>query len=206
MVIVNGLSLINPIDPARLQKETQRIYEVCDGCRRCFNLCPSFNTLLDGIDRYEGDVVKLTPSDHHRVVDECYYCKLCYNHCPYTPPHKYQLDFPRLMIAWKKLLAQGRPVPWRDRLLVRSDWIGKLGTTLAPLMNWANTTRWIREILHRMLGVHRDRRLVKFQEETFPHWLERTRGDSRRPPVQGVAKVALFSTCLIDYHESEIGQ
>ena len=47
---MNGLSLINPIDPAQLQKNTQRIYEVCDGCRRCFNLCPSFNTLLNGID------------------------------------------------------------------------------------------------------------------------------------------------------------
>jgi len=105
---VNGLNLMTSIDPARLQKETQRIYDVCDGCRRCFNLCPSFNTLLDGIDRYEGDVAKLTPADHHRVVDECYYCKLCYNHCPYTPPHQYALDFPRLMIAWKKHLAATR--------------------------------------------------------------------------------------------------
>jgi len=32
---MNGLSLINPIDPAQLQKDTQRMYEVCDGCRRC---------------------------------------------------------------------------------------------------------------------------------------------------------------------------
>ena len=130
---MNGLSLINPIDPAQLQKNTQRIYEVCDGCRRCFNLCPSFNTLLDGIDRYEGDVAKLTPTDHHRIVDECYYCKLCYNHCPYTPPHQYALDFPRLMIAWKKHLAATRGVSWRDRLLIKTDMIGAFGSLLAPL-------------------------------------------------------------------------
>jgi len=84
-------------------------------------------TLLDGIDRYEGDVAKLTPTDHHRVVDECYYCKLCYNHCPYTPPHQYALDFPRLMIAWKKHLAATRGVGWRDRLLIKTDVIGTLG-------------------------------------------------------------------------------
>ena len=131
--MMNGLSLINPIDPAQLQKETQRIYEVCDGCRRCFNLCPSFNTLLDGIDRYEGDVAKLTPTDHHRVVDECYYCKLCFNHCPYTPPHQYALDFPRLMIAWKKHLGRERGVGWRDRLLIKTDLIGTLGAWTAPL-------------------------------------------------------------------------
>ena len=45
---MRGLSLIQPVDPAQLDKETLRIYEICDGCRRCFNLCPSFNTLLDG--------------------------------------------------------------------------------------------------------------------------------------------------------------
>ena len=32
---VDGLSLITPIDPAQLQKDAQRLYEVCDGCRRC---------------------------------------------------------------------------------------------------------------------------------------------------------------------------
>jgi len=53
---MRGLSLIQPVDPAHLDKETQRIYEICDGCRRCFNLCPSFNTLLNGIDRHDGDV------------------------------------------------------------------------------------------------------------------------------------------------------
>ena len=35
---MKGLSLITPIDPKQLEKETLRIYEVCDGCRRCFNL------------------------------------------------------------------------------------------------------------------------------------------------------------------------
>jgi len=38
---MKGLSLIHPVDPAQLEKETLRIYEICDGCRRCFNLCPS---------------------------------------------------------------------------------------------------------------------------------------------------------------------
>ena len=77
MPAVKGLSLIQPVDPAQLAKDTLRIYEICDGCRRCFNLCPSFNTLLDGIDRHDGHVEKVMSSDHQQVVDECYYCKLC---------------------------------------------------------------------------------------------------------------------------------
>ena len=201
---MNGLSLINPIDPAQLQKDTQRIYEVCEGCRRCFNLCPSFNTLLDGIDRYEGDVAKLTPTDHHRVVDECYYCKLCYNHCPYTPPHQYALDFPRLMIAWKKHLAATRGVGWRDRLLIKTDLIGTLGSLMAPVANWVLGLRFLRGLMESWAGVHRDRQVLHFSPETFTHWWER-RG-AAQVPASAPRKVALFGSCLINYQATDIGK
>jgi len=205
------INLLAPtLDRVAVTQETARIFEVCDGCRRCFNLCPSFNTLFERIDAKDGDLGKLVAGDYERVADECYYCKLCYNHCPYTPPHQYEIDFPRLMIGWKKLQAQEGTIRWRDRLLVRTDWIGTLGTILAPLANWANTQAWFRGLAHRVLGIHRDRQLVKFQEETFPHWFERTREDRRslvgaRAPARH-DKVALFSTCLVDYHSAEVGR
>ncbi len=201
---MNGLSLINPIDPAQLQSNTQRIYEVCDGCRRCFNLCPSFNTLLDGIDRYEGDVAKLTTTDHHQIVDECYYCKLCYNHCPYTPPHQYALDFPRLMIAWKKHLAVTRGVSWRDRWLIKTDMIGALGSQLASVANWVMGLRLIRGIIESWAGVHRDRQVLRFSSETFIQWWVR-RGTAQ-VPASAPRKVALFGSCLINYQATDIGK
>jgi glycerol-3-phosphate dehydrogenase subunit C len=201
---VNGLSLINPIDPAQLQTNTQRIYEVCDGCRRCFNLCPSFNTLLDGIDRYEGDVAKLTPTDHHQIVDECYYCKLCFNHCPYTPPHQYALDFPRLMIAWKKHLAVTRGVSWRDRLLIKTDMIGSLGSLLAPIANWILGLRLLRGVIESCFGIHRDRQVLRFSPETFIHWWER-RGKAQ-VPTSAQRKVALFGSCMVNYQATDIGK
>lgn len=201
---MKGLSLVNPVDPASLEKETLRIYEICDGCRRCFNLCPSFNTLLDGIDRYEGDVAKLTTADHHQIVDECYYCKLCFNHCPYTPPHQYQLDFPHLMILWKKRLAKERGVSWRDWLLIKTDLMGTLASLTAPLTNWLLGSRLIRRLGDWIGGVHRDRHVLNFSSETFPRWF------SRRPkPVPVGAptrKVALFSSCLVNYQATDIGK
>jgi Fe-S oxidoreductase len=209
--MVKGINLTAPrLEREPVLKETLRIFDVCNGCRRCFNLCPSFNTLFERIDAQDGDLGKLAAGDYERVADECYYCKLCYNHCPYTPPHQYEIDFPRLMVGWKKLQAQEGKSRWRDRLLVRTDWIGKLGTLVAPLTNWANTTRWVRGLMHRMLGIHRDRQLVKFQTETFPHWFERTRDDRQvaRDETKGAptARVVLFSTCLVDYHSAEVGQ
>src|SRR2546427_9846170 len=84
---MKGIDLIAPtLERSAVVQETLRIFEVCDGCRRCFNLCPSFNTLFERIDAGDSDLSKLASRDFEQVADECYYCKLCYNHCPYTPP------------------------------------------------------------------------------------------------------------------------
>ena len=201
---MKGLSLINPVEPAQLDQETLRIYEICDGCRRCFNLCPSFNTLLGGIDKYEGKVAHLTPADHRTIVDQCYYCKLCFNHCPYTPPHQYEIDFPHLMILWKKRLAQERGVSWRDRLLIRTDLIGTLGSFTAPLTNWLMRGYLVRRLRELMVGVHRDRQVLHFSRETFPRWFARRSRPARTAAL--VKKVALFSSCLVNYQATDIGK
>ena len=197
------LRLLQPIDPATLEQETLRIYDVCDGCRRCFNLCPSFNTLLDRIDEYESDVTKFTPADHHRVVDECYYCKLCYNHCPYTPPHQYGIDFPLLMAVWKKQLAAVRGIRWRDWLLTRTDLLGRVNSALAPLVNWGLSQAWLRGLMQNVMGVHRDRQVLHYQQETFVRWWAR-----RSPEKKTVTgkKVALFASCLVNYQATDVGK
>ena len=34
-------------DPAKLDEEMRRVFDICHGCRRCFNLCDSFPRLFD---------------------------------------------------------------------------------------------------------------------------------------------------------------
>ena len=201
---MKGLSLIHPVDPAQLEKETLRIYEICDGCRRCFNLCPSFTTMLNGIDRYEGDVGKLTSEDHRRIVDECYYCKLCFNHCPYTPPHQFEIDFPHLMILKKRQLAAERGVRWRDRWLIATDVLGRMGSLTARPFNWLMKRPVVRRVGELVAGVHRDRHILPFSGETFPRWFSR-RGKPARTAVP-LKRVALFSSCLVNYQATDIGK
>lgn len=191
-----------------VEQETMRIFDICDGCRRCINLCPSFNTLLDRLDVVESNVNKLTQADTRRIVDECYYCKLCFNHCPYTPPHQFDIDFPRLMVTWKRLYAEERKPSLRDRLLIRTDLLGSVGAFFAPLVNWVNRTPFLRRLMHAFLGVHRDRQLVRFQAETFSRWWQKSHANGSTVSSGGVpvAKVALFSTCTVNYHYTEIGQ
>ncbi len=194
------------IDRAAVEKETLRIFDICDGCRRCINLCPSFNTLLDRLDVVESNVHKLTAVDTRRIVDECYYCKLCFNHCPYTPPHQFDLDFPRLMVTWKRIYAEERTPPLRDRLLIRTDLIGQVGTRLAPVVNWANRNPFMRRLMQAVLGIHRNRRLLSFQSETFPRWWARSRATGAPSRSKSGLRVALFSTCTVNYHCTEIGR
>ncbi len=199
-----GIDLFSPeVARSQLKQETLRIYEVCEGCRRCFNLCPSFNTLFDRVDVYESDVQRLEAGDLERIAHECYYCKLCYNHCPYTPPHQYQIDFPRLMIAWKQQMASDHGVRWRDRLLIHTDLVGRLGSLMAPLVNWAMTLRWIRAVMERLVGIHRDRHVLSFQSETFPRWCGRRSPGPREFPN---GKVALFAGCLVNFQATDIGK
>ena len=77
-----------PDDPAYLDEgdlrvELGRVFDLCHGCRLCFNLCPSFPTMFDLIDANDGEVAAMTAAEQDRVVDECYQCKLCYAKCPY---------------------------------------------------------------------------------------------------------------------------
>lgn len=201
---MRGLSLIQPVDPAQLDKETLRIYEICDGCRRCFNLCPSFNTLINGIDRYEGNVGKLTSHEHRRIVDECYYCKLCFNHCPYTPPHQFDIDFPHLMILQKQRLASEQGARWRDRWLISTDMIGRIASLTARPFNWLMKQSIIRHLGEAVIGIHRDRHILPFSGETFPHWFARRPRPARKSTP--LKRVALFSSCLVNYQATDIGK
>ncbi len=202
---MQGINLIST-DWTRsdLEQETNRIFDICDGCRRCFNLCPSFNTLLDRIDEYESDVSKMTAADYEQVEQECYYCKLCYNHCPYTPPHQYEIDFPRLMAAWKKQRVQERGASWRDRLLIQTDLIGKLGGMTAPLTNWALSTSWLRGLFEKVLGLHRNRHVLFFSKESFPQWWRKRTANTVHP--SSPRKVVLFPSCMVNYQATDIGK
>ena len=37
-------------DQASCEKEMERIFDICHGCRRCVSLCQSFPTLFDLVD------------------------------------------------------------------------------------------------------------------------------------------------------------
>ncbi len=188
-----------------LDTELRRVFDICGGCRRCLPLCPSFKDLMAALDRdrVDGDAEKLAGADIRRVVDLCYQCKRCYNHCPYTPPHRWMVDFPRLMLRARAVSARERGgVTLQDRMLGATDLIGRLGSATAPLANWANENAAHRAFLQAVLGIHKDRNLPRFHRQTFSRWF----AAHPRPVAEPVARVALFATCPVEYNDPAVGQ
>jgi glycerol-3-phosphate dehydrogenase subunit C len=194
------------LDRASLDGEFGRVFDLCHQCRRCFDLCPSFDVLFKRIDQTGEDASGLTAADNKQVLDLCYQCKLCYNHCPYTPPHDWAIDFPRLMLRAKAVEVKERGrVTSQDKALGNTDLIGRLGSALAPLSNWANRNPINRIIVEKIAGIHRDRTLPEFHRETFSKWFKRRKAVPSK--VAGDAgAVSMFYTCNVEYHGPRVGR
>jgi Fe-S oxidoreductase len=190
-------------DPAGVEKELDRAYDICNGCRLCFNLCPSFPTLFEAMDRTENDVRALTAPERQRVVDLCWNCKACEVKCPYTTrdQHEFQLDFARLIMRKKAIDARANGIPIRDRLLGNPDLLGTMGSIAPALANLTCRTGLHRVAMELLLGIHRDKKLPEFAHETFERWVHRN--PLPPPPPEPAAKVVLFPTCFVNFYNPE---
>jgi glycerol-3-phosphate dehydrogenase subunit C len=196
-------------DPAALAEEVDRVFDLCHGCRLCFNLCPSFPTLFDFIDAHDGDAAALTTPERDQVVDECYQCKLCYVKCPYVPPHEWQLDFPRLMMRVHAVRKrQGAPIKERltDQALSRTDALGRVSVAAAPLVNRATGTpgSFSRKVMEKTVGLAAQRLLPPYARQRFTTWFKK-RARSKAPTGPG-GSVSIFPTCFVEYMDPAVGQ
>lgn len=190
-------------DVAAVDAELRRVTELCDGCRRCYRLCTSFDYMLDvAVDRNDGDHSKITSGDLRQIVDLCWQCKLCFNHCPYTPPHKWDIDFPRLMLRAKAARAKTEGVTRQDAWLGNVDALGSLACATAPLANLANAFGPARAVLEAVVGIEKTRRLPRFHHKTFARWFRERRLARRTEGPQ----IALFYSCSINYNEPQVGR
>jgi glycerol-3-phosphate dehydrogenase subunit C len=199
-------------DEADVRHELTRVYDVCHGCRLCVDLCTSFPTLFEMIDEHDDqDAGRLTPAQQDQVVDECFQCKLCSVNCPYTPElHEWNLDFPRLMLRADAMQHRNGIKSSRDRattqLMARTDLVGRLATRTGSIANKlveAEPGSGIRKVVATVTGVSSVRLLPPFAKQRFSTWFD------RRPTValaelQG--NVTVFPTCLVDYHDTDIGK
>ena len=232
-------------DNKSLYSEMDRVYDICIGCRLCFNLCPSFPSLFNSIDdagkrkrdlaetegrvekevekdeyldlpegehaseasievEFRGEVTDLNESERWEVVDLCYQCKLCDPVCPYTPgkEHEFQLDFPKLMTRAQAIRTKKRGVKINDIFLSNTDFTGKVGSLFSPILNYFNSISIVRWMMQKMIGIHSERILPKFNGSTFKNWFDRHNALIKKP----IDKVVIFGTCFTNAHDVELGK
>lgn len=192
-------------DEDALAKEITRVFEVCHGCRMCFKYCDSFPTLFSLLDdRYDGDVRKIDADDTREIMNACFQCKLCEVQCPYTPRdgHEFQLDFPKLVHRYSAIERRKRLPTLQDKALGDPDFAGAAARRSFGLANSMNRVRLHRWFMEKVLGIHRQKQLPEFADQTFEHWA-RDQGLTNKGPG---GEAVLFQTCFVQHNEPQIGR
>jgi Fe-S oxidoreductase len=196
-------------DETKLLGEMERVFDICHGCRRCVNLCTAFPTLFDLVDSSKTlEIDGVDKSQYWKVVDQCYLCDMCYmTKCPYVPPHPWNVDFPHVMLRAKAVKFKKGEVRLRDRLLSSTDAVGKLAAipVVASVVNAATRNPAARALMEKAIGVHRERKLPPYSPGTFRKRAAASRTHQARNGERTRGKVAVFSTCYVNYNEPGIG-
>ena len=188
-------------DKASLDKELERIFDICHGCRRCFNLCNAFPTLFDAVDGSDtGEIDGVPKAVFAEVVDHCYLCDMCYmSKCPYVPPHPFNVDFPHLMLRAKAVRFREQGTTLRNRILSATDRVGSIAgiPIVTEVVNAFNGNQAGRLILEKALGVARDAPVPRYESVSARERLARQPvADMTPEPVNGTrGRVILYTTC-----------
>jgi len=197
------------LDPKKLDEEMRRVFDICHGCRRCFNLCDSFPKLFDMIDDSKNEDVESLSSDQFSpVVDSCTLCDMCFmTKCPYVPPHEFNLDFPHLMLRYRVLQRKQNKLPQTPKQLAKIDRNAKIGVMLSGLINWASNikNKFLRKILELITGIDNRVKLPTYNSETFTSYFKNNNNSINLEKPKKSRKVVIYSTCFVNFNKKNTG-
>ena len=200
-------------DDKALFEELERVYDICHGCRRCFNLCNSFPVLFDLVDESDTmEVDGVAKEDYWQVVDHCYLCDMCYmTKCPYVPPHEWNVDFPHLMLRAKAARFKKQGATTREKILTATDKVGKLAgiPVVVNAVNAVNRSKAGRKLLDSTLGVHPEAPVPEYHSKTARKRLKHLvggDGSAAQASASTSGKVALFTTCYCNRNHPVVNE
>ncbi len=197
------------LNPEKLDAEMRRVFDICHGCRRCFNLCDSFPKLFDMIDESENeDVESLKSEQFAPVVDACTLCDMCFmTKCPYVPPHDFDLDFPHLMLRYRTAQKKLGKLPSVPMQLAQIDRNAKIGVLFSKIINWASDikNKLFRKILEVVAGIDKRVQLPKYNSETFSNFFKKNNDKINYETKTNDRKVVIYSTCFVNFNKKNTG-
>ena len=198
----------------------QGMAELCHGCAGCTGhqdttgsiMCPTYrateheeitstrgraNMLRRAM---SGDLPDDAFSDEfmHEVLDLCIGCKGCKRDCPSG------VDMAKLKTEVTHESHQREGIDLRDRLFANVETLYSLGSTFAPLSNWATSLPGAGLIAEKTAGIARERDLPTFKRETLQKW------DRKRLPAlsesEADRKALLIADPYTNYTQPEVGK
>jgi Fe-S oxidoreductase len=96
---------------------------------------------------------------------------------------------------------------FRDKLLSSTDAMGKLATipVVVKMVNAVNRNGLSRKLLEQTLGVHKDRTLPEYAGAKFRPNAAASKTFEAKDGKNAPGKVAVFSTCYVNYNEPGMG-
>lgn len=199
-------------DEADVREELSRAFGICNECRLCLDLCPSFPTLFSYLDAVgERGAGQFTPAQQDHVVEGCFQCAACSEKCPYnSPTHERSLDFSHLMLRHNAMRHKNGHVSFRyrrtTRVLGSTQMVGRIAariSTITHVVTQARPGSTVRKCVQKVTGVSSVRALPVFAEQRFSSWFTH-----RTHPLRSSdhGSIALFPTCLVEFSAPSIGQ
>ena len=170
----------------------------CVKCTICESFCPvsQVTPLFPGpkyagpqAERYRG--IGVSPDSS---VDYCSGCGICTTVCPQD------VKIAEINSRARAKLWETRGIPLRNQLIARPSVLGRLGTPVAPLANWALHNRPVRTVVQRVLGIHRDAPMPRFAGRTFQKRSRTHTGVADAPAV------VYFHGCGTNFYEPVLGE
>ncbi len=172
-------------------------------CRRSGNvfMCPSFLATKDEqhttrgrahilFEMLRGDFIKngWQSEEVLKTLDLCLGCKGCSNECPVD------VDIDTYKNEFLAHYYQDNARPRHHFFLGNLDQMGAIGSKTPRIANFFSTAPLLQSIAKEIIGVHQDRPLPKFAEETFTRWFNR-----RQPTAHNTKPVFLYPDSFNNY-------
>lgn len=134
---------------------------LCIGCRACNLHCPIKHTFKTDYIWTPKTYLTNFLSGISDSVDVCLHCEACRLECPLG------IDLPFLIWQGKLDHLSTHSNSLSHRILGRPEVLAKLGTSIAPVSNWAMSLPLMRIPMEQITGIDRRTRLPSFHYRTF---------------------------------------
>ncbi|TMA26648.1 MAG: ferredoxin [Deltaproteobacteria bacterium] len=234
----HGMAYDNPQfwNAEHLESELHRVFEICNGCRLCFNLCPSFDVLFRRVDQLDphreeaegkhleaGKIVEeheaaellkhVTVSTENPVgllqdEDRERVVELCYE-CKLCYPKCPYVPPHEFAVDFPKLMLRAKMIGAKeDGLAFRERFLGATDLVGSVMTRIAPLANAAaHNSFNRLLM---EKTLGIHRDRQLPNYAGETFLSwwDRRAPLRdnGGAEVALFATCFVNYNDPEIGK